>query len=148
MAGLATTRDRRVRQDPEVKADHIPTRYNVRVFPVAPVVIVIAFILWVFAGMVIGALSGWLVSFATKCGQQGIIKDALLGSFGFLVGFIGCISMPWPRNTIVEQLEGGGTVATTLNRYQHPYRVAILVAVLLPLLHEMYRMKRARTKLT
>jgi len=75
--------------------------------------------------MVIGALGGLLVSLATKCGQQGIIKDAFLGSFGFLVGFLGCVSMPWPRNTIVEQLEGGGTVTNDLNIYQHPYRVAL-----------------------
>ncbi len=131
-----------------MNADRLPKRYDIRVFPVAPVVVVIAFILWVLAGMVIGALGGLLVSLATKCGQQGIIKDAFLGSFGFLVGFLGCVSMPWPRNTIVEQLEGGGTVTTTLNIYQHPYRVAIVVAVLLPLLHELYRSKRARTKLT
>ena len=117
-------------------------------FPVAPVVVVIGFLLWVLAGMAIGALSGWFVSLATKCGLQGIIKDAFLGSFGFLVGLLGCESMPWPRNTVVEQVEGGGTVATTLNRYQHPYRVAVVVAVLLPLLHELYRLKRARTKLT
>jgi hypothetical protein len=54
---------------PDVKGDRLPKRYDIRVFPVAPIVIVIAFILWVLAGMVIGALSGWLVSFATKCGQ-------------------------------------------------------------------------------
>jgi hypothetical protein len=30
-----------------------------------------------------------------------------------------------------------------LNRYQHPYQVAIVVAVLLPFLHELYRLKRA-----
>jgi len=40
--------------------------YDIRVFPVAPVVVVIAFILWVLAGMVIGALGGLLVSLATK----------------------------------------------------------------------------------
>jgi len=72
---------------PDVNADRLPKRYDIRVFPVAPVVVVIAFILWVLAGMVIGALGGLLVSLATKCGQQGIIKDAFLGSFGFLVGF-------------------------------------------------------------
>ena len=122
--------------------------YHTSMFPVAPVIVVIAFILYALAGMAIGAFGGWLVSFATKCGQQGIVRDAFLGSFGFLAGFFGCMSMPWPRNTVLEHLGGGGMVATTMNRYQHPYRVAIVVAVLLPLLHELYRLKRARAKLT
>jgi hypothetical protein len=52
--------------------------------------------------------------------------------------------MPWPSNTVVERLEGGGTVTSTMPRYQHPERVAIVMAVLLPLLHELYRLKRAR----
>ncbi len=130
------------------RIDRRAMRYHTSVFPVAPFVVIIAFVLCALTGMAIGTLSGWLVSFATKCGRQGIIRDAFLGSFGFLAGFLGCISMPWPRNTILEHLEGGGTVATTMNRYQHPYRVATVVAVLLPLLHEMYRLKRTRAKLT
>jgi hypothetical protein len=51
------------------------------------------------------------------------------------------------RYTVVDHLEGGGTVATTMSRYQHPERVGIVMAVLLPLLYELYRFKRARTKL-
>jgi hypothetical protein len=50
--------------------------------------------------------------------------------------------MPWPRNTVVKQLEGGGSVATTMNRYQHPERVAIAIAIILPLLQELYRWRK------
>ena len=117
-------------------------------FPVPPTLVVIRLVLYAIAGMAIGALSGWLVSLITKCGPKGALRDAFLGSFGFLAGLIGCIFVPWPTNTVVEQLEGGGSVATTMNTYQHPERVAIVVAVLLPLLHEVYRFRRARTKLT
>lgn len=53
--------------------------------------------------------------------------------------------MPWPRNTISYQTKEGVLVTSTMNTYQHPERVAIVVAVLLPLLHELYRLKRART---
>ena len=96
--------------------------------------------------MAIGALIGWLAASITKRGpQKGILQDAFLGSFGFLAGFIGCIFMPWPRNTVVKDLGGGGSVATTMNTYQHPERVATVIAVLLPLLYELYRFKRART---
>ena len=116
-------------------------------FPVPPIVVVLALVLLAIAGMAVGALSGWLTSLITKCGQKGVLRDSFLGSLGFLVGFIGSVYMPWPHNTVVEQLKGGGTVATTISRYQHPYRVAVVMAVLLPLLHELSRRKKAQTEL-
>ena len=108
------------------------------------ILVFIYLVVYAVAGMAIGALSGWLRSLVMKCGPQGLWKDTFLGSFGFLAGFTGCIYMPWPSNTVVEQLEGGGSVATTMNSYQHPERVAVVMAVLLPLLHEPYRFKRNR----
>ena len=116
-----------------------------RVFQPPFIIVIIYMVLYVVAGMAIGALSGWLISLITKCGSKGVFRDMFLGSFGFLAGSIGCTFMPWPTNTIVEHLEGGGTVASTMPRYQHPERIAIVMAVLLPLLHELYRFKRART---
>jgi len=113
------------------------------VFPVSPIVAIIYLIAYALAGMVIGALSGWLTSLMTKRGPQGFFKDIFLGSFGYLVGFIGCILMPWPRNTILYHVDGT-LVTSTMNTYQHPARVAIAIAVLLPLLHELYRFKRPR----
>lgn len=117
-----------------------PKRYYVGVFSILPIVFILFLIPYAVAGMAIGAISGWLVSLATKCGPQGIRRDALLGSFGFPAGFIGCIY-------VLEHLKGGGSVVTTMNGYQHPERVAIVMAILLPLLHELYRLKRARTEL-
>ena len=115
--------------------------------PVSIMFVVIGSILCAIAGLAIGALTGWLISLMTKCGSNGVLRDAFLGSFGFLVGYFGCVLMPWPRNTVVESLAGGGTVATTMNTYQHPARIAIAVAVFAPLLHELYRFKRAHTEL-
>ena len=117
-------------------------------FPIPFIVVVFGLVLCAIAGMGIGALSGWLISLITKCGPKGVFKDMFLGSFGFLAGFIGCVFVPWPSNTVVEHLEGGGAVATTMSSYQHPERAAIVMAFLLPLLHELYRFKRARTRLT
>jgi uncharacterized membrane protein YeaQ/YmgE (transglycosylase-associated protein family) len=116
------------------------------VLAVPPLLVIFYLIAYVLAGMALGALSGWLTSLMTKCGRQGLLKDVLLGSCGYLVGLLGCIYMPWPRNTVVEQLEGGGSVATTMNTYQHPVRVAVVVAVLLPVFHELYRFKRKRAR--
>ncbi len=89
-------------------------------------------------GMAIGAITGWLVSLLTRGDRRRLLKDALLGSFGYVAGFIGCIFMPWPRNTISYKLDGGTSVTSTMNTYQHPERVAIVIAVLLPLVHELY----------
>ncbi len=102
----------------------------------------------IFIGMAIGAFTGLLVSLITRCGVRALWKDGLLGSVGYVVGFIGCIFMPWPRNTITYQMEGGTTVTSTMNMYQHPERVAVLVAILLPLLNELYRWKRRRAART
>lgn len=84
------------------------------------IVVIIFLIAYAIAGMTIGALSGWLTSLTTKCGPRGVYKDAFLGSVGFLVGFFACAYMPWPRNTIVERLEGGGSVATTYEQVSAP----------------------------
>jgi hypothetical protein len=94
--------------------------------------------------MAIGAIAGWVVPFVTKSGRGGILKDALLGAFGSFAGFIGSIIVPWP-NTIKYQLEGGTEVVSTTNRYQHPERVAIALAVLLPVLYELYRWGKRST---
>jgi hypothetical protein len=72
-------------------------------------------------GMVIGALTGLLASLVTGYGSKSILEDAYLGAIGLVGGFIGCISTPWPRKASV---------------------VAIVTAVLLPALHEVYRFSR------
>jgi len=113
-------------------------------FPVSPILVLIYFIGYAALGLAIGALSGWLCSLIVKSGPGGIIYDYFLGLFGFFAGLFGCLAMPWPQNTISERLAGGGTMTSTMNRYQHPERVAIGMAILLPVLHEWYRSRRKR----
>jgi hypothetical protein len=74
-----------------------------------------------------------------------IFKDACLGSMGFLLGFFGCVFMPWHRNTISYRLAGGTEVTSTADIYQHPNRIGIIFAILLPLMYELYRWRRLRT---
>jgi hypothetical protein len=113
-------------------------------FPVAWPIVVIFAMVHAVAGMGIGAIIGWLVSQRTKSGRYGVLKDALLGCLGYVTGFVLCVLMPWPENTVVEQLDGGGSVATTMSSYQHPFRVAVAFAVLFPLLREIYLWKKRR----
>lgn len=108
----------------------------------SPILVGIYLFAYALAGMTIGGITGLLVARMTRRGLRGFPKDIFLGSFGFLAGFIGCAFMPWPENTVVERVDGGGSVATTMNRYQHPEHVAIVLAILLPLLHELYRWKK------
>jgi hypothetical protein len=113
-------------------------------FPVSWFVVALGLVAYAIAGTAIGVITGWAVSLLTKGGRQRLLKDAFLGALGFLAGFIGCVFMPWPRNTVVTQLGGGGSVATTMSSYQHPERIAIVVAILLPLLYELSRWKKRR----
>ena len=121
-----------------------PLRYYLEMFPISPVLMVVSLVLYALAGMAIGALTGWLTSLITKCGQRGLLKDGFLGSLGYLAGFIGTFFVPWPRNTITYRLEGGTEVSSTMNSYQHPERVAIAIAILLPLLHELHLWKKRK----
>jgi hypothetical protein len=104
--------------------------------------VVVFVVAYALAGMVIGIISGWFFSRITKGRRPGLVKDALLGSFGYVGGIIICALLPWPENTVVEQLPGGGSVATTMSRYQHPQRVAVVLAILFPLLLELYKWKK------
>jgi uncharacterized membrane protein YeaQ/YmgE (transglycosylase-associated protein family) len=113
-------------------------------FPVPWFVVSLNLAAYALAGMAIGAITGWLVSLLTKGGRQRLLKDALLGSFGYLAGVFVCIFMPWPQNTVVTRLDGGRSVAITMSRYQHPERVAIVIAVLFPLLYEVSRWKKRK----
>jgi hypothetical protein len=115
------------------------------VLAIPPIISIAFFLFYAASGMAIGALTGWLTSLGTRCVPSRIWRDAFLGSAGFMAGFIGTIIMPWHENTVTEQLEGGGTVTTTMAMYQHPVRIAILASIILPLLYELYRFKQSRT---
>jgi hypothetical protein len=100
-------------------------------------------VIYAFAGMAIGGLTALLVSLALKLNIRGIIKDGLLGWFGFLLGFFVVAFIPWHQNTITYY-EGDTLITSTMNWYQHPIPVGFVLAGLLPLLHTLYRLKRSK----
>jgi hypothetical protein len=114
--------------------------------PASPLLVIVSLILMAIAGMVIGGISGWLISFFTKPNSLQVFRNALIGAFGFLAGFIGCFYVPWHPNTISYQLKGGTQVTSTANFYQHPERIAVIVAIILPLLYELNRARQSRWK--
>ena len=97
-------------------------------------------------GAVIGGVAGWLVSLLTRVRPRRILGDALLGGCGFPIGLIGCASLPWHQNTISYTLGNDTRVTSTANFYQYPERVAVFVAILLPLLYELNRFRIWRRK--
>jgi len=111
-------------------------------FPVPWFVVALYLAAYAIVGMTIGAITGWAVSLLAKGARRKVLTDAFLGAFGYLAAWHASIFMPWPRNTITYRVEGGTQVSSTMNRYQHPERVAIIVAVILPLLYELYRRTR------
>jgi hypothetical protein len=113
-------------------------------FPVPWPVVALYLCAFAIAGMVIGAVVGYLAYRIIAVNQLRLLKDALLGAFGYLGGLIGCAFMPWPENTVIENLEGGGTVSTTMGRYQHPHGVAVILAILFPLIYQVYRWRKSK----
>ena len=109
-------------------------------FPVSPAVVILFLIVYAFVGVATGTVTGIVLCLSFGLGTRGIWKDGLLGSLGFVLGIIGCASLPWPENTVVTT-----EVTSTMNRFQHPYPVAFTLALLLPLVREIYRLKQSKT---
>ena len=114
-------------------------------FPISWAVAIASLLIFALLGSGIGAVTGWLVALITRSRPAALLKDGVLGSLGFLAGFFAAALMPWPRNTITYPLGSGTIAASTMNRYQHPERVAIFLAILLPLLNELYRWRKRQT---
>jgi hypothetical protein len=113
-------------------------------FPVAPFVVIIAYSGFAILGAMIGVVGGWLISLMTKCGPQGILRNAGFGALGFMIGFLACIFISYPRYVITYRFERGTAVTSTTDTCRHPERVAVVMAVLLPLTHEVFRLRQSR----
>jgi hypothetical protein len=111
-------------------------------FQVGPIVVVLGYIVIAAVGGIIGTLAGVAFSTVLKIGLRGVTKDAFLGAIGSVASVIGCAIVPWPRNTVSQSLGPGLHLETTLNRFQHPYIAATVVAVILPVVHEVFRHRR------
>lgn len=95
-------------------------------------------------GMAIGAMIGLLVRILRRQPLNGgVILDGLLGAIGFVGGAIGSLLVPYKENTVTMKI-GDTIVRETTRRYQHPYQVAFLAAIALPVIWELLRYLRAR----
>jgi len=73
------------------------------------------FVLWAVSSAALGALLGALVSvcaFWMRRKSQSLWWDVSLGSVGFILGFLLCVFVPFPENTVYEKLSSGAVVAT------------------------------------
>lgn len=112
--------------------------------PASSIITLVFLIMDAVAGMAIGILSGWFTSFIAREKSKRLFTDGLIGAGGFLAGVIGVDFMPWHRNTISYHLSGGTLVTSTANFYQHPERVAVILAIILPSIYELIRLRHAR----
>lgn len=76
--------------------------------------------LFAVTGFATGAITGLFTSLVLKLGAEGVVKDGLLGVLGFFVGLVGCTVL-FPRGELDS------------------FAVAIILAAVLALLHEVYR---------
>jgi Na+-driven multidrug efflux pump len=114
------------------------------VIPIPPILVLFYAIAHTLGGVATGAVSGFVASLAVKSKKRHAIRHAFLGVLGFWVGFIGCLFMPWPENTITYYV-GHTKVQETATHYQHPFIVGYAVAILLPVLYEIIRLRQSRS---
>jgi hypothetical protein len=112
-----------------------------------PFTVILKFFVFVaIVGMSAGAVTGLLASVLLKITIRtpAVVIDGFLGLLGSLFGFIGTLFVPWPEYTV--SYENNGVIeTTTMSGYQHPWRVALTVAIALPLVHQLFRRKRAKS---
>lgn len=94
-------------------------------------------------GLAVGLLIGILIRLIRKEPLTGIIIDGVLGALGFTGGAIGSLLLPYQENTVTYRM-GDAIVRTTTKRYQHPYQVAFLLAITMPVLWELFRYFRSK----
>ncbi len=116
-------------------------------FQIAPGAVVLGYIVIALLGAIVAVLSTVLISSALKRSVQGagITKDALLGAMGSTITVFLCAAIPWPWNTETKILGSGVRVETSMSRFQHPYIAAIVVAIVLPVFHQLIRSRWARS---
>jgi len=93
-------------------------------------------------GTIVGTLTGLFASLLLRLDIRfrHLVVDAILGAIAFPLVFEGILLVPW-RNTITYHV-GDTLVTSTMSNYQHPDSVALITAILLPVLHELRRFKR------
>ncbi len=96
-------------------------------------------------GGAIGAGLAVAFSVLTKEGKldRSFLIDTILGAVGFAGTRIVIALAPIQSETISRHV-GNAIVTTTMRRYQYPNRVAFPLAVLLPLLYELFMFKRRK----
>jgi len=98
-----------------------------------------AYFLEAVVGLSIGGIIGLAVILVTKKTAL-VLIDALLGAIGFIGGAVATARVPYRMNTVSKRV-GDAIISTTVRHYQHPYRIALLAAVLLPVIYELCRLK-------
>src|SRR5438270_10489047 len=101
--------------------------------PVSSPLLFVYSLIYCLIGFVMGVAIGYLITIIARNRPATLLRDGVLGAFGFWGGFLLAALVPWRYNTVTAKLIGGVTVATSRNRYQHPERVALVLAILLPL---------------
>jgi hypothetical protein len=117
-------------------------------FPVAPEIVIIVMTLVAALGVLIGVLSGLLTSLILRLDRKGFWKDALLGGIATFVGLFAAYTVPWPEHIIYTPIGGGGEMSEISYRFPYPFLVAYVFAAILPIMRQLYRLKRPKSSLS
>jgi hypothetical protein len=117
-------------------------------FPIAPGIIAITLIFVAVIGVTIGLISGVVTSLILRLGRKGFWKDGLLGGVGMLAGLIAAYTVPWPEYIVYTPNGGGGENQETMHIFPYPFLVAYIGAAILPIVRQLYRIKRSKSTLS
>jgi hypothetical protein len=98
-----------------------------------------ALLFGIFLGLAIGAFTGIFASRMLRIPLRlsRILVDALLGAILFPLSYEIVWLIPWRKTSTYRT--GDAIVTTISTHYEHPGRIALVLAVLLPLAHELIR---------
>ncbi len=112
-------------------------------FPIPGALAAYGLVLLSTLGGIVGALAGFLAAHAFKLRATAIWKNGIIGATAFIATFFVCLLIPY-RNTISYKLDGGVTVTSTMDHYQHPLELGLILAGFIPILFELDRFRRSR----
>jgi predicted Co/Zn/Cd cation transporter (cation efflux family) len=103
------------------------------VFPLSPTLVAYFFFICILLAMGTGAATGAVASCCLRLPVHGILRDALLGAAGFLVGFAVIVLVRPLGHALV-------------NHFISPIAVALVVAAMFPLSRAIFRLRHPRSR--
>ena len=107
--------------------------------PVSSLLLLYFFLVLIIYGAVVGVLFGWLGTALRRRRMRlpsRVYIDAAVGSSAVLLVFLFSLVIPIERNTVTTRHAGEVIATSTMSRFQYPFELGTLLAIIFPLIFE------------